>query len=103
MNKVVPAVVEKVNSEDPSAGPEKLSFFFKLQEAINRRLLVGEVKVVVLSRFEEFDRTYVAEGYAEVKGVLKPLRVYIFPSIQRVKAVVGHMEFRFPLSEVDVE
>ena len=98
-----PELVKKLNSNSPASGLDKLSFFFKLQDAINKRLITGEVKIVALSHFYESDHFYVATGYAKVADVLKPMRVEILPTIRKVIVRIGVIVVDFPLEEVDVE
>ena len=98
-----PELVKKLNSNSPASGLDKLSFFFKLQDAINKRLITGEVKIVALSHFYETGLFYEATGYAKVNDALKPLRVQILPRSKVVVVRVGVIVVEFPLEEVDVE
>ena len=98
--KVKKYIFNVINSDKPGTGIDKLDFVLLLENAINKRLLVGKVRITALSRFIDEDGRYVAYGYAEVGGKLKPMEVKVFPAIGRVAVHIGVMWVNFDVDEI---
>ena len=98
--KVKNYIFNVLNSDKPGTEVDKLDFVLLLENAINKRLLVGKVKITALSRFIDEYEDYAAYGYAEVGGKLKPMEVKVFPAIGRVAVHIGVMWVNFDVSEI---
>ena len=80
---------------------ERENFITRLEKAVNERLLVGNIFIEALSQFiDDYEGHYVAYGYVEIRGKLKPLEVEIYPVTGRVKVRIGVMLLNFDVSEI---